>query len=959
MDQREVPREFRSCISDHGKRASLGDRQLVFVPEWLQDLPGLTHLDLSRNELTGIPEWLGSLATLNHLDLSLNSLIALPESLGNLTALTELELAGNNMTAIPEWLGNLSVLTRLGLLSIGLTVLPEWFGNLTSLTSITLAGNQLATLPESLGNLTALGYLNLSQNKLTTLPESLGNLTSLRLLNLSDNQLTSLPKQLADRLARGLDLNVKNNPLAEPLPDIVKRGTDALVAYLRSLEDAVAQYEAKLLLVGEGNVGKTSLVAALRGASFVDNRPTTHGIEIWPLTFRHPSLDRDMTLRAWDFGGQEVYRVTHQFFFGRRALYMVVWNSREGQEQDEVEGWLSRIRLRAGRDARTILVATHCAERLPELDYPHLKHVFPEMLVGSFEVDNRTGIGLPGLREAIGEQAAQLPQMGQLISPRWVAVRDEILARAQVEPQILYEQFAEVCERHGVVGPEIVTIAELMHDLGHIIYYGEDEGLKEIIVLNPEWLTKAISYVLEDKATKDAGGVLDHARLKEIWQHKDNGQAYPARLHPYFLRLMEKFDVSYRLEDDEFHSLVAQLVPHMRPTLPWQSRTKPPAGIRTLALVCRLSEPAPGLIPWLTVRHHRASTGVYWRRGVFLRHPIAAYASEALMELRESSELAVEVRAPSPDLYFNVLRDSIEDLITHRWPGLAYHLFIPCPTQTADTSMCPGQFPLNGLLRLREHGQTTYPCIECAQVHEISELLTGFTVPVQPLAAELEVMHHQLARIESGVIRVEGQAAETAEAVRRVLQVVSAEVTDCPRLFTLTSERPAGVRRLRFYQRHYRLTLWCEHPGYWHPWDLASYELDPPSNWFAQISPYATLIFRTLQLVVPLAGSIADVLLPPAQLARAQGDLQLMSTLVADLPSKMGQGMDESVLGEATGRLTTAEGQALRAIRAILFEYDQLRAFGGLRRVQAPSGDFLWVCTDHYPEYDPGLPTIP
>ena len=66
-----------------------------------------------------------------------------------------------------------------------------------------------------------------------------------------------------------------------------------------------------------------------------------------------------------------------------------------------------------------------------------------------------------------------------------------------------------------------------------------------------------------------------------------------------------------------------------------------------------------------------------------------------------------------------------------------------------------------------------------------------------------------------------------------------------------------------------------------------------------------------------------------------------------------------SGLNEATGQLTVAEGQALRAIRSNLFEKDRLRAFGGMRRVQAPSGDFLWVCTDHYPEYDPGLPTVP
>jgi internalin A len=164
---------------------------------------------------------------------------------------------------------------------------------------------------------------------------------------------------------------------------------------------------------------------------------------------------------------------------------------------------------------------------------------------------------------------------------------------------------------------------------------------------------------------------------------------------------------------------------------------------------------------------------------------------------------------------------------------------------------------------------------------------------------------------------------------------------------------------MRIAQHHYRLTLWCEHPGYWHPWAPASYELDPPKGWFAQISPYANLIFRTLQLVVPLAGSVADVLLTPAQLTHAQGDLQLMSTLVADLPANLNQDIDGSGFGEITGRLSAAEGKALRAIREILFKHDQLRAFGGLSRVQSPSGDFLWVCKEHYPEYDPGLPTVP
>ena len=722
MSLKGVPSDFRERVSEDGRRASLKGMQLESLPKWLGSLGALTTLNLTGNRLGSLPEWLGNLTALTTLNLNNNQLVSVPESLGNLgalanlylnsnrlvsvpeslgylpalasldlgrnrlvsvpeslgglIALSDLSLYGNRLMSVPESLGNLGALTTLNLNSNRLVSVPESLGNLAALTRLDVGSNRLMSVPESLGNLGALTTLNLNNNRLVSVPESLGNLAALTNLNLSGNRLRAVPVQLADLLTAGLLLRLEGNPLADPLPELAKRGPAELAAYLQSLHDAEPQYEAKLLMVGEGNVGKTSLIAALQSAPFVEGRPTTHGIEITPLIIADSSADRDLTVRVWDFGGQEVYRITHQFFFTPRALYVVAWNARQGREQDEVEGWLRRIRLRVGSGARALLVATHCDERRPELDYVHLERAFPGMLVGSFETDSLTGLGIDLLRKAIGEEAARLPQMGQLWSPRWVAAREEVVACGKSEPQVRYAQFAEICGQHGLSEPETSTLAKLMHDLGLIIYYSDDEGLGEIVVLNPEWLTKAISYVLEDEATRQAGGILDHGRLRQIWGDR---AGYESRFYPYFLRLMEKFDISYRIEGDETRSLVAQLVPLRRPALPWQLDSAPSAGIRTLTLVCRMSEPAPGLISWLTVRHHLDSTGSYWRRGVFLRHRIAAYGSEALIELRDSAELVVQIRAPSPDMYFNELRGSIEYLIALRWPGLAYRLYIPCP----------------------------------------------------------------------------------------------------------------------------------------------------------------------------------------------------------------------------------------------------------------------------------------
>lgn len=66
----------------------------------------------------------------------------------------------------------------------------------------------------------------------------------------------------------------------------------------------------------------------------------------------------------------------------------------------------------------------------------------------------------------------------------------------------------------------------------------------------------------------------------------------------------------------------------------------------------------------------------------------------------------------------------------------------------------------------------------------------------------------------------------------------------------------------------------------------------------------------------------------------------------------------ELALRSPESGLTLAEGQSLRTFRELRFEMDRPRAFGGLRRVLAPDGQFLWVCAQHYPVYDPGLPDI-
>ena len=971
---------FESIPSSDIKVLRLVNNALTDLGKQIVRFAQLQVLSVSNNRLSVLQPDISHLVDLRRLWLDDNQLTELPPELGECTKLDRLSLQGNQLTHLTPEIGRLTNLRTLTLHGNQLTELPPEIGRLTNLRTLTLHGNQLAELPSEIGQLKSLERLSLHQNKLISLPPEIGQLTRLNELTLGDNQLESLPPQLGNlRGIRNLPLErnqltrlpgslapiihsivLTGNPLAEPLPELIERGLPALTVYLNSLSDGVEQYEAKIMILGEGKVGKTSLVAALRRESFVENRPTTHGINIGSLILRHPQRDEvDMTLRTWDFGGQEVYRVTHQFFLSRRALYLLVWSARAGREQNEVESWLRRIRLRVGRDARVLLVATYCDERRPELDYPSLERGFPQMLAGQYNIDNRTSSGIDNLRDRIAQESSQLPHMGSFISKRWLDAREELTLRAETEPQIQYTIFVELCLRKGVLDSEIVTFATLLHDLGQIVYYDEDEGLRDIVVLKPEWLTKAISYVLEDEPTREAGGELDHARLRSIWTSTPDGESYPVRYHAYFLRLMEKFEISYRLEDDEHRSLVAQLVPFRRPNLPWDFSSPLSEGLRSLSLKCRLSEPGAGLISWLTVRHHASWTGKHWRNGVFLRHPIDPYASEALIELINPVEVLIQVRAPSPDLFFHVLRDSIETLIRRRWRGLSYELLVPCPSRGVNGIACSGAFPLNGLLSYREKGGVKYTCLACVTEHDVSMLLTGFTPSSASLQPELMRLQNELDAVAVGVGRIEHYAAETADSVRRVLGAVSAEVTDCPRLFTVMPAKPTGVDSLLFWRRHYRVTLWCEHPGHEHECRAARYVVKNPKEWFRRVGPYAAIVFRVLQLAVPVAAAITGVVLNEAQLKHYHEDFELMTTLAEKLPNKVWP--DDATLGSAysSNTLTATENAALRGFRQWLFNVDPRHKFGDLRRVQEASGQFIWVCSGHYGEYDPGLPSIP
>jgi GTPase SAR1 family protein len=213
--------------------------------------------------------------------------------------------------------------------------------------------------------------------------------------------------------------------------------------------------EAKLILIGEGEVGKSCLLGALRGDSWEEGKPTTHGIEIKPVKVTDPASGTEITLNGWDFGGQRVYRPTHQLFFTAPAVYLVVWKPREGPQQGFVKEWIKLVKHREP-EAKIIVVATHGGpkERQPDIDRQEIWDLFGrETVVDFISIDSKPNENgerpdIEKLKTAIAEVAASLPEMGRTFPKHWQDAREAL--RKSDEAWLPLDRVFAICKGHKV-----------------------------------------------------------------------------------------------------------------------------------------------------------------------------------------------------------------------------------------------------------------------------------------------------------------------------------------------------------------------------------------------------------------------------------------------------------------------------------------------------------------------------
>jgi internalin A len=534
-------------ISENGSviGLNLDQMKLEKIPLTLTRFCHLKRLWMCANEISDI-SMLKELGNLEQLDLSSNQIsdISMLKELGILTGLYLYSNQISDISMLKE-LGNLTYL----FLSSNQISDVSMLKALVNLEELNLSFNQISEV-SILKKLVNLGGLGLRSNKISDIT-MLKELVNLGLLDLRNNQISELPEEILELPMEiewewlvGGGIFLEDNPLEYPPIEIIKKGKEAIKDYFQSVAgEKQALNEVKVLLVGDGGAGKTSLVKRLLDQGFDKNEPQTHGIKInpWNISGKH----RKIKVHLWDFGGQEIMHATHQFFLSKRSLYILVL---DGRKDEKTEYWLKHIESFGGDSP--VLVAINKIDENPSYDvnrrflldkYKNIKGFYR---VSCFE--NR---GITEFSQVLRNELAQVDLIQTTWPKTWFNIKSQL--EQMTEHFISYNRYKKMCEAEKIISPKSRdTLVDFLNDLGVILHF-KDFELEDTHVLEPKWVTEAVYKIINSEILSQCKGVLNLKMLDHILQKKTVADYdYPRHLYKYIITLMKKFELCYGIDEE-------------------------------------------------------------------------------------------------------------------------------------------------------------------------------------------------------------------------------------------------------------------------------------------------------------------------------------------------------------------------------------------------------------------------
>jgi internalin A len=699
------------AVDDNGNVTGLnllGTETMELSSIAIEKFNHLTHLSLDSNKLSNI-SFLEKITQLKRLDLE-NNQISDISPIVNLTNLTTLTLYNNKISDI-------SALKKL-----------------TQLTKLKLYDNQITDI-SALETLTQLKRLDLENNQITDI-SVLKGLKNLKKLTLTKNKITRLPIEVAQL---GMDIKweywgedgifLEGNPLESPPVEVVKRGTAAVLNYFQELQKAQVQLmECKVLIVGNGEVGKTSLMKKLTDPDYQleeGKEPTTLGIRInpWSIDCHFPDINEPESVKVhfWDFGGQAIYHATHQFFLTKRSLYLFIWDSRKEEETLTFDYWLNIIKL-LGKDSPVLVVMNKSDVRIKHLDEALFKKNFKN-IVTFLKVSCKTGEGIPQLAETIQNTLTGMPHLRDSLPKSWQDIRRRLETVGAGRNYISIDDYYEICREYGLDEEGADFLADYLHDLGIILRFQDDKLLKRTVILNPEWATEAVYSLIDTHEILLDKGRFRYDDLKRHWDLKK----YPRGKHLELIQLMEKFELCFNITGTDRYIIPELLLPKQPEST---GNFAPGAAVLRFEFSYRFM-PSGIISRFISRCYYMVMDERFWKNGVELR-----FEQTAALVTRDplARKTSIVVSGPEGFELITLIRGEMDHI--HRSlnmkKDLHYKELIPCNCEMCSNSVEPNFYEYAVLMRFIEKDRSSTICNNSAESVAIQPLLKGYESPNIP-----------------------------------------------------------------------------------------------------------------------------------------------------------------------------------------------------------------------------------
>ncbi len=668
----------------------------IFNLDLICRLKNIKKLYLSKNQISDISA-LKSLKKITELYLT-DNLINDISVLCNLTLITEISLDFNQIKDISA-LKNLNHITYLSLWNNQINEISA-LKDLKRIRYLDLSDNMVNKVTE----LSNIKYINLGNNQINDIL-ALNSLQTTEELLLHNNQINDISPLITLYKRKGFGAELENNPLKFPPKEIVELGKEAINEYFEHAEKGTSiLQEAKLIIIGEAGAGKTTFAKKIINSNAEMPKPedTTLGIDVHNWLFSEIE-EQKFNVKLWDFGGQDIYHGTHQFFFSKKSLYVLLADARE--QRTDFNYWLNTVEQLTGKNSPLVIVFNKKQNRDWQLDDEYgLKRRFGNIIRNTINIDLSNSIKIPRLQKTIKNEITNLPQIGYILPNSWINIRYEL--NKINDKFISFKEFRTICNQNGIIRPQVIKIiSKLFSNIGIFTHFvEEDTSLQDIIFLDSNWLTKTVYSLLDNDIVKKKQGEITRDDINEILKTDEIYFEIDK-----FVELLKKFSLIYKINGSNNY-----IVPmHLKPGQPYkQWKYSEQKDIYKFRYLFDNYMPK-GIMSRLIVALHPYiyNNKFVWTRGVNISNSMNKPDTYAEIIETYGRENRFDIQ-----IYGKNQKDLLQRIIYHfdrilkPFTKLTHDKLVPCNCDTCKTSIKPHFYKYETLLKLSKYNKDTVRC---------------------------------------------------------------------------------------------------------------------------------------------------------------------------------------------------------------------------------------------------------